>query len=136
MPNSTGDDLGKLVLRLTLGILLLLHGIAKLRYGVDWLAGPLAAKGLPAAVSYGVYVGEVLAPVLLILGLFARLGALIALVNMLFAFGLMHMDQLFEITNTGGWALELQGFFLFTSLAVLLMGAGRFSLGGKNGRWN
>lgn len=136
MPNSTGDDLGKLVLRLTLGILLLLHGIAKLRYGVDWLAGPLAAKGLPALVSYGVYVGEVLAPVLLILGLFARLGALIALVNMLFAFGLMHMDHLMEISNTGGWALELQGFFLFTSLAVLLMGAGRFSLGGRNGRWN
>lgn len=136
MPNSTGDDLGKLVLRLTLGILLLLHGIAKLRYGVDWLAGPLAAKGLPAVVSYGAYVGEVLAPVLLILGLFARLGALIALVNMLFAFGLMHMEHLTEITNTGGWALELQGFFLFTSLAVLLMGAGRFSLGGRNGRWN
>lgn len=27
------DDIGKLILRLTLGVLMLLHGIAKMRYG-------------------------------------------------------------------------------------------------------
>lgn len=136
MPNSTLDDLGKLVLRLTLGILLLLHGIAKLRYGVDWLEGPLKASGLPAFVSYGVYAGEVLAPILIILGLFSRIGALLAVVSMLFAIGLMHMDHLWSLTKTGGWAIELQGFFLLMSVVLLLQGAGRFSLGGANGRWN
>ncbi|HMN20174.1 MAG TPA: DoxX family protein [Ottowia sp.] len=136
MPNSTADDLGKLVLRLTLGILLLLHGIAKLRYGVDWLEGPLKARGLPAFVSYGVYAGEVLAPVLIILGLFSRVGALLAIVSMLFAIGLMHMDHLWAIGKTGGWELELQGFYLLMSVVLLLQGAGRFSLGGVSGRWN
>ena len=136
MTSSTGDDLGKLVLRLCLGVLLLLHGISKLRYGVDWLAGPLGARGLPSFVSYGVYLGEVLAPILVILGLFSRLGALIIIANMLFVFGLVHMADLLTLSKTGGWTLELQGFFLFTGLAVLLLGAGRCSLGGINGRWN
>lgn len=136
MSSATADDLGKLVLRLTLGVLLLLHGIAKLRYGVDWLEGPLKARGLPAFVSYGVYAGEVLAPILIILGLFSRIGALLAIVSMLFAIGLMHMDHLWSLTKTGGWAIELQGFFLLMSVVLLLQGAGRFSLGGVNGRWN
>lgn len=136
MPINTLDDLGKLVLRLALGIMLLLHGVAKLRYGVDWLEGPLKMHGLPAFVSYGVYLGEVLAPILMILGLFTRIGALLAIISMLFAFGLMHMGDLFALAKTGGWALELQGFYLFMSLVVLLLGAGRFSLGGANGRFN
>lgn len=136
MPNSTLDDLGKLVLRLSLGILLLLHGVAKLKSGVDWLSEPLAAHGLPAFVSYGAYVGEVLAPLLIIFGIFTRLGAVIAIIQMGFVFGLMHMHQLFTLSKGGGWALELQGFFLFTSVAVLLLGAGRFSVGGIRGRWN
>ena len=87
-------------------------------------------------LSYGVYLGEVLAPILVILGLFSRLGALIIIANMLFVFGLVHMADLLTLSKTGGWTLELQGFFLFTGLAVLLLGAGRFSLGGINGRWN
>lgn len=136
MPTTTLDDLGKLVLRLALGILLLLHGIAKLRYGVEWLGGPLKAHGLPAFVAYGAYAGEVLAPILIIIGLYARVGALLAIIHMLFAFGLMHMGELFSLSKTGGWTLELQGFYLFMSLALLLMGAGRLSLGGANGRWN
>jgi putative oxidoreductase len=78
----------------------------------------------------------VLAPILIIIGLYTRVGALLAIFNMLFAFGLMHMGELFSLTKSGGWALELQGFFLFTSLALLLMGAGRMSLGGAHGRWN
>ena len=43
MSSTATDDLGKLLLRLTLGVLLLLHGIAKLKSGVAWLGAPLAA---------------------------------------------------------------------------------------------
>ncbi|HVL76182.1 MAG TPA: GntR family transcriptional regulator, partial [Noviherbaspirillum sp.] len=49
---------------------------------------------------------------------------------------LVHMRELWGITKTGGWALELQGSFLFAALAVALLGAGRFSIGGASGRWN
>ena len=56
------ESTGKLVLRITLGVLVLLHGISKLRGGIGWLDGTLEAAGLPAFLKYGVYVGEVLAP--------------------------------------------------------------------------
>ena len=49
-------------------------------------------------------------------------------VNMLFAIGLAHMKDIFLLTKTGGWAIELQAFFLFTALAVALIGPGRYAI--------
>jgi putative oxidoreductase len=92
--------------------------------------------GLPAPIAYLVYIGEVVAPVLLIIGLFTRVAALIVVVNMLFALALVHASQLFTLNQQGGWQLELQGMYLFTAVAIALMGAGRLSVGGLAGRWN
>ncbi len=122
------DDLGKLVLRLTLGILMLLHGIAKLSNGIGGIEGMLVSHGLPAFIAYGVLVGEVLAPLLVIFGLYARIGGAIMAINMLVAIALAHSSQLLQISKSGGWALELQGFFLFTAIAVALIGPGKFSI--------
>lgn len=122
------DDLGKLLLRLTLGILTLLHGIAKLRYGVSGIEGMVTSHGLPGFLAYGVFIGEVIAPLLVIAGFHARAGGLIIAVNMVVAIALAHSAQLFDIGKQGGWELELQGFYLFTALAVALLGPGRFSV--------
>jgi putative oxidoreductase len=121
------DDAGKLVLRLTLGILILLHGIAKVSGGVTGISGMLAGVGLPAQLAYGVYIGEILAPLLVILGFYARIGALIIVVNMLFAIGLVHLKDVFVLTKTGGWGVELQAFFLVTAVSIFLMGPGRYA---------
>ncbi|MDQ2779127.1 MAG: DoxX family protein [Pseudomonadota bacterium] len=133
---TRSDDTGKLVLRLALGILILLHGIAKLSSGVGFISGMLAAHGLPGALAYGVYIGEIVAPLLLIVGLYTRPAACIIVINMLVAFALVHMKDLTTLGKQGGWALELQGMYLFTALAVALLGAGRFSMGGRAGRFN
>ncbi len=122
------DDLGKLILRLTVGILILLHGVAKLKSGVDGISGMVQGAGLPGWLAYGAYIGEVLAPLLVILGLYARIGAAIIAVNMLFAIGLAHMKDLYALTQGGGWAIELQAMFLFTSLAIALIGPGRYAV--------
>lgn len=122
------DDIGKLVLRLTLGGLMLLHGIAKLKGGVSGIEGMLQGHGLPGIIAYGVYVGEVIAPLLVIIGFYARIGALIMAVNMVIAIALAHASQLFDLGKTGGWALELQGFFLLTAVVVALIGPGRFAI--------
>jgi len=125
------NDWGKLILRLALGILILLHGVAKLRTGIDPISGMVTGAGLPAALAYGVYIGEVVAPLLVILGWYASIGAAIIAVNMLFAFGLVHRADLLVLGPAGGWALELQGMFLFTAIALALLGPGRYSLNGR-----
>lgn len=125
------DDIGKLVLRLTLGILMLLHGIAKMRYGVSGIEGMVVSHGLPGFVAYGVFVGEVFAPLLVIFGFYARLGGLIMAANMVVAIALAHSSQLLSIGKSGGWELELQGFFLFTAIVVALIGPGKFGINRK-----
>jgi putative oxidoreductase len=122
------DDIAKLILRLTLGILILLHGIAKLMHGIGPIEGMVTGMGLPAFFAYGVYVGEVLAPLLLIVGFHARSGAALIAINMVVAILLVHTGELTALTQTGGWALELQGMFLFTAVALALLGPGRIGV--------
>src|SRR5688572_9135784 len=108
------ESTGKLILRVTLGFLFLLHGIGKLTGGIDWLDGALAGAGLPTFFKYGVYVGEVLAPLAVIAGWYSRVGAWLIAVNMLFAFGLSHGSELFLIDpQSGALALEKQYMFFF-----------------------
>ncbi|MDG5501603.1 DoxX family protein [Marinobacter sp. BGYM27] len=121
-------DLGKLIVRLTLGGLLLFHGISKLFNGIGFIESQLVSHGLPAVLAYGVYIGEVIAPLMLILGYQTKIGALIVVVNMVVAIALVHANQLMSLSGNGGWALELQGFFLFIALAVVFLGPGRYKL--------
>jgi putative oxidoreductase len=120
------QDIGKLILRVALGGMILMHGIAKLTGGIDFITTTVTAAGLPAFFAYAVYVGEVVAPLLLIAGFYSRVGAAVIAVNMLFAIGLVHGAEFFTRNQTGGWALELQGMFLFTAIALALIGPGRY----------
>jgi putative oxidoreductase len=130
------DDTGKFILRVALGILILMHGVAKIGSGVGFVSNMLASHGLPGVLAYGVYIGEIVAPVLLIIGLYTRPAAWIVVINMLVAIWLVHMKQIGMINKNGGWELELQGMYLFSALAVAFMGAGRFSVGGTGGKYN
>lgn len=126
------ESTGKLILRVTLGILILLHGISKLVHGIDWLDGMLANAGLPAFLKYGVYVGEVLAPLAVIAGFYSRIGAWVIAVNMLFALGLAHGGELFALDpQSGGLAVEKQYMFLFSAIALALIGPGRYAVNQK-----
>jgi putative oxidoreductase len=133
---SDTDDLGKFVLRVILAVLLLFHGISKLIGGIGFVADMLSKAGLPTAVGYLVYVGEVVAPLLILVGVLTRPAALVVAVNMTVAFLLVHTGQFFSLSDTGGWALELQGMYFGGAVAVALLGAGRYSLGGAAGKFN
>jgi putative oxidoreductase len=128
----TNENAGKLILRVVLGLLILLHGIHKLIGGVDWLEGMLANAGLPGFLRYGVYLGEVVGPALVIAGYYSRIGAWLIAVNMLFALGLAHAAELFAVNPEGGnLVLELQYLFMFTAIAVALIGPGRYAVNQK-----
>lgn len=130
------DDLGKLILRVSLALFILFHGIAKIIGGVEPIGGMLAKSGLPSSLAYLVYIGEVAAPILILVGIWTRAAALVIFINMIVAVWLAHAAEVFALSKTGGWALELQGMYLAASLTVALLGAGRHSMAGRMGRWN
>jgi len=130
------EDAGKLILRAILAIMLLFHGISKMHNGIGGIEDMLAKAGLPAVFGYGVYIGEVVAPLLILFGVYSRAAVSVVAINMIVAVLLAHTSQFFTINRTGGWALELQDLYFFTAIAIAFLGAGRYSVGGINGRFN
>src|SRR5438105_1634751 len=122
------DDLGKLLLRLTLGVLMLFHGVGKITGDIGYIHRMLATNGLPDWLTYGVYIGEVLGPVLVILGWYSRWGAAFIAANMLFIFAYPHRADLLTLNRSGAWALELEAFYLLIAVAVMLLGPGKYSI--------
>lgn len=121
-------DIAKLLLRVMLGVLMLFHGVAKAMHGVGPIEGMVVAQGLPAFVAWGVFVGEIIAPLMLIVGVQVRIAALILAVNMVAAVWLAHMGDLLALGEHGGYRLELQAFYLFGALALALLGGGKYGL--------
>ena len=129
------DELGKLVGRVGVGALLLMHGIHKLLTGIAPIKAMAVAHHLPDFIAYGAYLGEIAGPILVILGIFSRFGGMLIVINMLFAILLALMPQIAQLAPSGGYALELEMFYLLGGLSVALLGAGRLSLN-IGGRWN
>jgi putative oxidoreductase len=130
------EDTGKLVLRLMVGVLLLLHGLYKAKVGVDWMTPMLASHGLPGFIRYGVYAGEIMAPILLIVGKFSRLGGAVIAFNMLVAVMTARAGDIGSLGKTGGWAIELEALFAFGGVAVYCLGSGRYALSRGMGKWD
>ncbi|RNF82644.1 DoxX family protein [Montanilutibacter psychrotolerans] len=131
MDSSVQQDLAKLFLRIVLGALILLHGVAKLRGGIAGIEGMVQAHGLPGWLAYGVVIGEVIAPLMLLAGYHARIGGVAIAINMLVAIALVHMGELGRFNGQGGWAIELQAMFLVTAVAIALLGPGKYSANGR-----
>jgi len=127
--SSLSPDTGRLILRLCVGGLMLFHGVAKIMHpaSLDFISGMLAANGLPGFLAYAVYVGEVVAPLMVIVGYQARVGGLLIATNMLFALFLAHTGDFFSLSEHGGSAIELQLFYLLSATAVVFLGSGRLA---------
>lgn len=127
-------NLGLLILRLPIGGLMLLHGIAKFGHTAG-IGGMLTEKGLPSFLSYGVYITEVLAPILILIGFRTRLASAVYVFGALFALFLAHSSELFELSEHGGWKLELLGLYIFGGLALFFTGGGKFAASTTN-KWD
>jgi len=108
------------LLRITLAILMLFHGWAKITSGVGGIEAMLVKEGLPGFLAYAVFIGEVIAPLLLLVGLYVVPAALVVALNMVVALILVHGGQFLQLNKSGGWMLELQAFYLVTAVVVAL----------------
>lgn len=129
------QNLALFIQRVLVGFLLLFHGIANLTSGYAFIKSVFAGYGMPEFFAYGAFVGEIVAPLLIIAGYRTRLAALVLVFNMLVATLLAHAGDIFALNQYGGWAIELQAFYLFGGLVVFFSGAGPLAFS-KNNYWD
>ena len=123
---SRNQNIGLLILRISIGFMLLLHGIFKVANGFSSIKGMLAGMGMPEFFAYGALVGEVVAPLLLIIGLLTRPAAAVVAFNMLVAVAIAHSAAIFSLSPMGGWAIELPMLFFFPAVALIFTGGGKY----------
>jgi putative oxidoreductase len=120
-------DAGLLLLRLILAVVLLFHGVFKFEHGIDWMRGPLSRVGLPLAAGYGAYVAELVAPVMLILGVWTRIAALFVVGDMVMALVTVMGPQILVAKQGGGaWGVEVEAMILVIALCLFLSGGGKY----------
>ncbi len=122
------NNLGKLLLRLMLGGMMLFHGIDKALHGIGFIKGIMNVHGLPEVLAYGVYVGEILAPIFIIIGWKSRVWAGVIVINMSMAIYLTQFSALLKLGEHGAWAVEVPMFYLLSALAVILLGSGKYAI--------
>ena len=122
------DNIGKLILRVMLGSLMLFHGVNKLQHGIGYIEGLVVAQGSPEFLAHGVYVGEIVAPILLILGWRSRIWAGLIAVNMLVVIYMTQLGAFMKLGAHGAWAVELQMFYLVSAVAIAFIGSGKFAI--------
>ena len=131
------DDLGKLIVRVTVGGLMLFHGLSKLLHGIGWMPPMLQMHGLPGVLAYGVFVAEIVAPLFILAGWKTRLLSLAIVFDMVMAIWLEFRDRIFTVKPAGGgWMIELEVFFLLCSAALFFLGSGKFSVSRGRGKWD
>jgi putative oxidoreductase len=126
---------GVLIVRVAIGLPMLIYGISKVINGIDFISQLLIEKGLPPILSYGVYVGEVVAPVMLILGFRARIAAFLFAFNCLTALLLTQTSSILKLNDYGGWAVELLAIYMLVAASLVFTGSGKFSLSTVS-RWD
>lgn len=132
---KTNIDLGLLLIRIVIGFTMLLHGINKIIHGLDYIKSVLSAHGLPAFLSYGVYIGEIIAPLLIIIGFRTRMASLALAITCICIILLAHVNEIIALNDHGGLAIELVCIYLFVSLGLFFTGGGKMSVCTKN-KWD
>jgi putative oxidoreductase len=127
------EDIGKLILRVSMAGLMLFHGFAKMINGIAGIKGMVTAAGLPEVLAYGVFLGEVVFPLLIICGFLTRISSFIMALTMVFAIFLAYGGAIFTLGATGGPTIELPLIYLLVSIALMFLGAGKYSMDYKCG---
>ena len=130
----TDTDIGILIIRVSLGGIIFFHGFYKLMHGIDDQVQILASNGVPGQLMFFVYISEVLAPVLIVLGVLTRLSALTIIVTMITVFYVLPFPV--GLTEHGAMNIESQLYFLLLACALFFTGPGRYRVWkNRGGHW-
>jgi putative oxidoreductase len=135
--NPWRTDVACLVLRVTLGVVFIPHGYAKVfgAGGVAKFASSLPSYGIPIALGYIAAYSEFAGGILLILGLLTRIDALLLAGTMFVAAFVVQLPDALHDPDAAGSrifaairAMELPLSVLAAMIALILLGAGRYSI--------
>ena len=118
-----------LLLRLSLGVLFLMHGLylKVFMFGMAGVSEGFASMGLPAWFAWVVMLYETIGGIMLILGLYVPLVAAFLGIHMLAATFIGHAANGWLFTNQGG-GYEFPLFWAIVCFALALLGAGAYAL--------
>jgi putative oxidoreductase len=125
---TTSRSIGIAVVRVTLGVVMLLHGVQKFTvFTVAGVQGMLDGLGLPMTgfLAVALPIAELLSGALLILGLLTRAAGVLAALVGLGALFTMHLPSGFFV-DAGGYEFVL--LIAAAGVALALLGGGRYAL--------
>jgi putative oxidoreductase len=128
MDDTTNASYAALLLRVSLGVLFLAHGLVLkvLTFTIPGTVGYFQSIGYPGALAYLVILGEIGGGLALILGLRTRLISLL-LLPILIGATLQHVGNGWVFSNQGGgW--EFPVFWTVALLVQALLGAGAYAV--------
>lgn len=124
-----------LLARIAVAFPMLFYGLDKAIHGFGWIDDSLAALGLPSFLSYGVLVGEIVAPLAMLIGFRTRIASGIFFINTLVAFLVARTGDIFVLNSFGGWSLDLLFMFMMGAVILALNGAGKWAVS-TNSDWD
>ncbi|HEX8668932.1 MAG TPA: DoxX family protein [Allosphingosinicella sp.] len=133
MTDRTNADYAAFLLRLSLGVMYLAHGLMK--FVIFTPAGSAAffeGLGLPGIIGYATLYAEILGGLALILGVGTRLVAAALIPVLIGSIAFVHGGKGWVFSaEGGGW--EYSAFLIAASLVQILLGSGAFALRGRAG---
>jgi putative oxidoreductase len=118
---------GLFTLRVALGAMFIAHALLKyLVFTMPGFAGFLGQVGLPAALAWPIFLGELLGGVAIVLGIYSRWVSIALLPVLLGALAIHFPNGWLFTASNGGW--EYPAFLAVAALTHILSGDGALAL--------
>jgi putative oxidoreductase len=125
------SDIAKLILRVSVGAMMLFHGFDKVINGIDGIKQLTVSAGFLEFLAYSVFIGEVVVPIFILLGAYARAASLVLAFNMAVAIFLAYGNSLFSLGKHGAPVFELPFLYLVMSILIFMLGSGKYAINNK-----
>ncbi|MEH7386063.1 DoxX family protein [Bacillus sp. JJ1521] len=121
------NEIGALILRVTLGVLFFIHGLVKFQGGIENIVGWFESINIPGFMAYGVALFEIIGGIALIIGFATRLVSVLSALLMVGAIIMAKLPVgLLGNGQMAGYELDLA--FLVIAVYLIINGSKAFSV--------